>query len=124
MLNGIELFKIAGASLQYTDARQGVIARNLANADTPKFRAADLPPFSELVRSDQIHLKASRENHIRADRISLSERATQIVEDPNGNGVSLEQEMLNAADTRRSHDQALAVFRSTLSIFRTAVGKS
>ena len=31
-----------GAKMNYLDTRQGVIAQNIANADTPDFRSRDL----------------------------------------------------------------------------------
>ena len=42
---------------------------------------------------------------------------------PNGNTVSLEGEMVKAAEARQSHDMALAIYRSTSDLMRTALGK-
>jgi flagellar basal-body rod protein FlgB len=40
---------------------------------------------------------------------------------PNGNNVSLEQEMFAAAEANGDHDRALAVYRSAMTILRTSV---
>ena len=46
MLSGIDLFQVAGDRMRYLTERQTVIARNIANADTPGYKAQDLTPFS------------------------------------------------------------------------------
>ena len=42
---------------------------------------------------------------------------------PNGNTVSLEDEMVKAADVRHQHELALAVYSSALNILRTSLGR-
>jgi flagellar basal-body rod protein FlgB len=42
---------------------------------------------------------------------------------PNGNSVSLETEMVKAADTQREHDLALAVYGKSLDILRASLGR-
>ena len=44
-------------------------------------------------------------------------------ETPNGNSVSLEDQMMRAAEVRQEHDLALGVYTKTLEILRTAVAK-
>src|ERR1700692_3913587 len=46
MISGIDLFRVAGDRMRYLTERQAVIARNIANADTPDFKAQDLAPFN------------------------------------------------------------------------------
>ena len=42
---------------------------------------------------------------------------------PNGNGVSLETEMVKAADVKREHDMALAIYSKSLAILRASLGR-
>jgi flagellar basal-body rod protein FlgB len=42
---------------------------------------------------------------------------------PNGNTVSLEQEMVKAASARQDHEMALAIYRNTSSIIRASLGR-
>jgi flagellar basal-body rod protein FlgB len=51
----------------------------------------------------------------------LSETADTTA--PNGNSVSLEREMMRAAETRQSHDMALAVYGTARGILRAALGR-
>ena len=42
---------------------------------------------------------------------------------PNGNSVSLEGEMVKAADVKREHDLALAIYGKSLAILRASLGR-
>jgi flagellar basal-body rod protein FlgB len=42
---------------------------------------------------------------------------------PNGNTVSLEQEMVKTANIRQDHEMALAIYRNTNDILRASLGK-
>ena len=50
MFEKIEMLRMARAMGQHTQARHIEVARNIANADTPGFRAHDLQPFAETYR--------------------------------------------------------------------------
>ena len=71
-------------------------------------------------------MRATRPGHFDADRqpgmIRVIEDPNAIAE-PNGNSVSVEMEMMKAVDAKRSHDRALAIYRSSLSILRTSLGR-
>ena len=44
-------------------------------------------------------------------------------ESPNGNSVSLEDQMTRAADIRQSHDLAMGVYQKSLDILRATIRK-
>ena len=46
MLSGIDLFRTAADRMRYLTERQTVISRNIANADTPGYKALDVPGFA------------------------------------------------------------------------------
>ena len=106
--------------------RMGVIARNVANADTPGYKAMDLPDFAETYAEGQTAMRATRPGHLGG----ASEGAVPIARpvagsgSPNGNTVSLEQEMVKAAALRQQHDMALAISRSTSDIIRASLGRT
>jgi len=107
--------------------RQAVIARNMANADTPGYRARDIESFKTAFEqsSGQQQMTATRPGHLNGGRgdARWSETVSQSATDPNGHGVSLEDQMLNAVEVKRQHDRALAIYRSSLSVLRTSLGK-
>ena len=52
MFGKIELMDMAQAMARHAAQRQNVIAGNVANADTPGYKARDLTSFAESYRAD------------------------------------------------------------------------
>ena len=48
MFEKLELTRMAQSLAAHSGARMAVIAENVANADTPGYKAQDLPAFSEV----------------------------------------------------------------------------
>ena len=125
MLENIEVIRLAGDMAVHASRRQSLAARNIANADTPGYRAADLSKFSEIYSEPQA-LRATRRMHLGAETsrqpVEMLDQAARV--DPNGNSVSLEREMLRTVEIRQQHDTALSIYRSTLGVLRTSLGRS
>ncbi len=124
MLDSLNIMRLAHGLAAHASERQSVIAKNIANADTPGFEARDLTPFQAEMAAQSSQMKATRPGHIGGSdgmqaEASLIKVGTE--QSPNGNTVSLETEMLRAVDARRSHDLALTVYRNSLDILRAAV---
>lgn len=128
MFENLELTRMANAMAQRAGARLGVIARNVANADTPGFKAMDLPSFAETYQNSDFAMRATRAEHFDAatdaSQPQLQPRRAKGADAPNGNTVSLEQEMVKMADVRQDHEMALAIYRNTTDILRASLGKS
>jgi len=127
----LELFQLAGALLGHTSARQRVIAQNIANADTPNFKARDIQPFSstyEKITGTSLAMRATRADHFNADPLDFR-NSDQVInnafgaEAPNGNTVSLEDQMMRSAQIKGQHDLALGIYQKSLTILRTAMSK-
>jgi flagellar basal-body rod protein FlgB len=129
MFEKLAVFQGAYAMARHAGARQAVVAQNMANADTPGYRARDITPFSELVTQGGTGFapRRTREGHLLEQGDSVDASARTAPEggpaNPNGNSVSLEAEMLKAVDVKRQHDRALAIYKSSLGILRTSLGK-
>ncbi len=127
MFENLDVFRLASAMARHASARQAVIAENLANSDTPGFKARDIAPFSTFIENGgAMDMRATRPTHLNAREGSGAQFRSFVADesvDPNGNSVSIEQEMLKAAEAKRAHDRALAIYRSSLSILRTAIGR-
>lgn len=127
MFETLDLTKLANAMAGRAGARMGVIARNVANADTPEFKAMDLPSFAESYREGNLDLRATRPQHFgtAADADpQLLPRRSKGADAPNGNTVSLEQEMVKMAAVRQDHEMALAIYRNTAEILRASLGRN
>lgn len=114
MPTGHSIFSIAGALARHAAARQAVIAGNVANADTPGFRAKDLEPFAKVFDA----AAAAGEGATFRERIVESLGSAS----PNGNTVSIEDQMMRAAEARRDHDLATTIYAKSLSMLKAALG--
>ncbi|MFN3845271.1 MAG: FlgB family protein [Paracoccaceae bacterium] len=126
MIEKLGLTRMAQALAAHAGSRLEVVARNVANADTPGFHAMDMPDFSSVyAESDKFSMRATRVGHFMNEHSKIAEpipNGTGMA--PNGNNVSLDQQMMKAIEARQSHEMALAVYRSTSAIVRTSLGRS
>ena len=128
MTRPLEIFSMAQAMAQHAAARQATVAANVANADTPGYRAQDLAPFAETYRAEQpdTGMRSTRAGHVmegEAPRAFLRPIDMPGPSAPNGNTVSLETEMVRATEVRHQHEMALSVYQSALTVLRTSLGR-
>ncbi|MES0864167.1 FlgB family protein [Ruegeria sp. SCPT10] len=128
MFYDLNVFKTAHAMATHAGQRQAVIARNMANADTPGYQPRDIEAFKSAFENTgpQTQMMATRRGHLNGGGLaghSWAEFAADPSGDPNGNGVSLEEEMLKAVDVKRQHDRALVIYKSSMNVLRTSLGR-
>jgi flagellar basal-body rod protein FlgB len=131
MLDGIDVFRITGARMRQLSERQNVLAQNIANADTPHYRARDVKPFqfdSALLRTQggvaPLRLAGSQAGHITGGRggaAITTDRANSYSEDPTGNTVDLEEQMVKQSDVAKNYDLATLVYKRSAALMRSAV---
>jgi flagellar basal-body rod protein FlgB len=115
MFDRLEIFALASARAQHAAARQAVVAQNIANADTPGYRARDIASFDETWRALQAGAAGDASGPRTVDAGTPAS--------PNGNTVSLELEMLRGIEAQRAHSRALQVYGSAMSVLRTSLGR-
>ncbi|WP_331458394.1 FlgB family protein [Pseudorhodobacter wandonensis] len=116
---------MAQALATHAGTRMGAIAQNVAHADSPGYKARDLPDFATTY-ADQYdeNLRITRAGHLGAAGAAPLEAVVQRGGDaPNGNSVSLEAEMVKAAEVRQQHDMALSIYRSSADMVKLALGR-
>lgn len=124
MFGELEITTMAQAMAAHAGDRMGLIARNVANADTPGYRALDLPGFAQVYAGGGLDLRATRPGHLTgAGDAAAHAFATTDQASANGNSVSIEAEMVKAAGARQEHEMALAIYRSTSGIIRASLGR-
>ena len=124
MFEKLEIIQMAQSLSQYAGARLGLVAQNVANADTPGYRARDLPEFAEIWRGFSA-MRSTRPGHIASASTAFAdpvERRRATDASPNGNSVSLEGEMVAMADLRQQNQMAQAVYRTVSSVLRSSLG--
>ena len=122
-----DILAMAGAMSSNAATRLSAIAQNVANADTPGYQAKDGPVFEDTYTADSgLGLVRTRPGHLGSakgrEMIALSARAGGHMS-PNGNNVSLEDEMMHAAQIRQDNDLALTVYKTSLNILRASLGR-
>ncbi len=127
----LEILRVARGLASHAADRQSVIAENIANADTPDYKAKDLTSFSDAYVQDgpqRLQLKATRPGHLQPEYTPHNARVEVETafgaESPNGNTVSLEDQMMRSVEVRHQHELALGVYRKSLDILRTSLGRS
>ena len=127
MFERIEMMRMARAMGHHVAQRQIVTARNIANADTPGYKAADLPAFADSYRDGPAPaMRTTRAGHLPPPAWADGAIRPVTVEgpaSPNGNSVSLEAEMVRAAELKRQHDMAIGIYRSALNLMRSSIGR-
>ncbi len=119
------LFDLAERRLGWLDRRQGVLAQNIANANTPGYVAKDLQPFAkslaqaipELATTNPLHLAAAGAAAGPSNRPRPAERA------PDGNAVSMDEQLTKVADTDSAQALVTTLYHKYLGLYRTAIGK-
>ena len=133
-IGDIPILSMLRQRLDWAEARQKVLAENVANSDTPKYRARDLAPlkFEEPLATPStpvapVSLTLTAENHIAG--VGMSQSAYQNGKTrtfdvrPTGNAVSLEEEMMKVASNQMDFQTATALYTRSLNLLKTALGK-
>ncbi len=126
MFEKLQITAMAQAMASHAGNRMGLIARNVANADTPGYKALDLPSFAESYhQTGAASQRVTRPGHLHglSAEAGVLAQHSPGAEAPNGNAVSLEQEMVKAAGARQDHEMALAIYRNTSDIVRASLGR-
>ncbi|MBU2992390.1 FlgB family protein [Octadecabacter sp. 1_MG-2023] len=126
MFTNLNLFQTSYAMARHAGARQAVTAANMANADTPNYRAQTMESFADSYENSSAgEMRTTRAGHMDVNGSSLTPSTdfTDAEASPNGNSVSLEQEMINAVEVQREHNRALAIYKHSLDVVRMSIGR-
>lgn len=124
----IGLFDLAERRLAWADRRQGLLAQNIANANTPGYRPHDLRSFaSTLDSTGSVAPVRTQPNHMSGtagtgqQTEAESRPATRA---PDGNAVTLDDQLIKVADTETTHALVTTIYKKYLSLFSMALGRS
>ena len=125
-MNDLAILRLADALARHSATRHSMIAENVANADTPGYKAQDLTSFDQLVQQSDFAARATRAGHLMGQgRTVLSPVADSAYgsESPNGNDVSITDQLTRSAQAMGNHDKAVTVYKKTLDILRLGLGR-
>ncbi len=119
-----DLFSLAERKLGWLEDRQRVLARNVANANTPNFQPSDERPFSATLSSFMVTPVQTNTMHLPGTgdgggtiKVPGHERS------PDGNRVSVEDEMTKVAETDNQQRLVTNIYSKYMAMFSTALGK-
>jgi flagellar basal-body rod protein FlgB len=124
----IGLFDLAEKRLAWTAQRQNVLAANIANANTPAYRARDVQSFaSVLAGQGSIEPVKTQPAHMSG---SVPSGLASLTADPSpargldGNTVSLDQQLTKVADTETTQALVTTIWKKYVGMFSMALGRS
>ena len=126
-ISDIPILAMLRTRMQWHQERQRVLAENVANADTPNYRARDLAPpnFEHALTAASLTLARTDPGHMAGNGGSQFADGGDLHYEvrPRGNAVSHEDEMLKLAGNQMDYDAVTSLYTHSLTLIKTAVGK-
>jgi flagellar basal-body rod protein FlgB len=128
-ITDIPILSMLRERMEWHQERQRVLAENVANADTPNYRARDLAPpdFSHamqqalaLDRTDPAHITAQGGDGSAFAADSSGRYAIR----PRGNSVTHEDEMMKVAANQMDYEAVTSLYTRSLALIKLAIGRA
>ena len=126
------VFTALADKMRWHQTRQGLLAENVANAETPGFRGRDLAQYdfaesNGSFSSATVTTSATQPMHF---SVASSEggafgaqRMANFEITPEGNGVTLEDEMMKVTTNAMDYQAATTLYTKSIKILKTALGR-
>jgi flagellar basal-body rod protein FlgB len=117
-------FNVLHKILQSANARQKVIASNIANADTPGYKAKDVK-FGNMVENER-RLLTTDPKHISNNTGNGINGNVTVEETPSwgdGNNVEINVEVAKMTENALLHDTAVTILAKKIKMFKAALGR-
>ncbi len=121
------------SALNFRKARQEIISSNIANAETPEFKAKRLEFEAALSRALDIDghqsLNASDSRHFNVGSGGFDNLQPEVVEDPNGivsedgNTVDVEQEMVRMNENTILYNALVQLVNKKMGMMKYVIGQ-
>lgn len=124
---GEDIMSALRDKLSYLNQRQSVISANIANADTPNYKAYDLAPMATKKQgSSRLKLRTTAPGHVSNSNSGgrfkkIRDRNTYETA-PNGNNVILEEQMVKMAETEMEYQATTSIMKQAAGLVRKAIG--
>jgi flagellar basal-body rod protein FlgB len=132
----IGLFQAMNAKMKYLDQRQKVISQNIANADTPNYKAQDLTAvdFGTVLKNitndsktPSVRMETTNTNHLPVGGKVADARVRnqKVVYEtaPDKNGVVMEEQLVKANDVQMNYNLMVNLYKSNMDMMRSSLGR-
>lgn len=122
------IFDLAEKRLNWIAQRQGVLAANIANANTPAFQARDLQSFESMLSgAGSIEPVRTQPNHIEGK--APANLASLLTNRPgaralDGNTVALDEQLTKVAETETTQSLVTLIWKKYMGMYSMALGRS
>ncbi len=132
-IGDLQVFSALKQKMQWHQTRQGLLADNVANADTPGYKGRDLAQFdfADHVSGQsraQVTMAATQPSHYAIQAGNTDGFAPRTMNSfeitPEGNGVTLEDEMMKVASNQMDYQAATTLYTKSMRVLRTALGRT
>jgi len=131
-LMDMPVFSALTDKMRWHQTRQGLLAENVANAETPGYRGRDLKQFSANDRIGATSSATMSTTTTQPMHFSVSsgvggfdaQRMANFEITPEGNGITLEEEMMKVTTNMMDYQAATSLYQKSVRILRVALGKN
>lgn len=116
--------------MSYLGQKLSVHAQNVANANTPAYKAKELKPFvpfSQALKEASAGMKVTDAQHIvPASMVGANagtKKAHSFETVPSGNSVDLEQQMMAVSSSTIDYQATVSIYHKFTSLLKAAIGK-
>lgn len=127
----LSLIQVMRLNMAHASERQDVLAKNIANADTPGYRATDLQPldFSKAMANMErkVKMRMTDESHYEQSKAKMGDFRVRVDRKPTEttpvkNTVVLQEQMAKVAENNLDYQTTINLYKKTMSIMKMAVG--
>ncbi len=130
-LMNMPVFSALTDKMRWHQTRQGLLAENVANAETPGYRGRDLKQFDT---ADRLSMSSASVSTTTTQPMHFSvssgvggfdaQRMANFEITPEGNGITLEEEMMKVTTNMMDYQAATSLYQKSVRILRVALGKN
>jgi len=131
-LMNMPVFTAITDKMRWHQTRQGLLAENVANAETPGYRGRDLAQYDFADRTAGFSAASVTTSATQPMHFSVAsseggafgaQRMANFEITPEGNGVSLEDEMMKVTTNLMDYQAATSLYQKSIKILKTAMGR-
>ena len=130
-LNSLGVFKLMSKKMNWLTQRQEVLAQNVANVYTPKFKPQDITPFTfrtALSEGRQLEPTMTNPSHMALPRANdgpgkVGRERKPYETKPDGNAVVVEEQMLKMSQAAQDFNMVTNLYKKNVSLLKSALSR-
>jgi flagellar basal-body rod protein FlgB len=121
------IFDLLTAKMSYLNQKQGVLAENVANVDTPGYKQVEVQPFTfgDALKQATIGMAVTDPRHIIPPSMAGVNAKTVESKDtdvsPSGNSVDIEGQMMEVSKTSIDYQKVTSVYHKMIGLMKIAI---